>query len=107
MHAAIRTALINAARRRDLVYYGDIAPLAGLDMGRDDHRVEIGRLLGEISEYEHARGNPLLSAVVVRKDDPTSPGDGFFTLAKSLGLLKGDKDAFFTAELRRVFSHPW
>ena len=67
-------------------------------------------LLGEISAEEHAVGRPLLSAVVVRKDEALPiPGPGFYRLAKELGSMsKGeDKVVFWKAEFRRVCTYAW
>ena len=49
-------------------------------MNNREDRDQISLLLDEISRHEHARGNPLLSAVVIHMDD-NIPGNGFFTLA--------------------------
>ena len=90
---------------QDVVYYSEIAPLANLDMANPPDRTEIGRLLGEISTAEHKQGKPLLSAVAISHDG-NKPGDGFFTLARELGLHRGsDDDAFWTAELERVYRY--
>jgi hypothetical protein len=106
MHMEIYEELKRAARGQTVIYYGQIAPLADLDMNRPDHRVEIGRILDEISSHEHSLGHPLLSAVVVHApgwEDSGQPGKGFFELAKRLGLQKGeDNVTFFAHELVRV-----
>ena len=44
----------------------------------------VGKLLNRISAYEHQRGRPLLSALVVQVGTH-HPGDGFVRLARSLG----------------------
>jgi len=112
MHQEIYERLQEVARRRNVVYYSEIAPLAGLDMSLECDRAEIGCLLGEISTCEHEHGRPLLSAVVVHKPDPQSeeslgPGQGFFTLARELGLMApdDDEDDFWQHELRRAYDH--
>lgn len=103
MHQAIYDELRKVAREQRTTTYGDIAPLAQLDMENPYHRTEIARLLGEISTHEHELGRPLLSAVVIGKDT-NIPGQGFFTLARELGRYSGDDDvAFFARELSRVF----
>lgn len=105
MHQALYEELVRVARNADLTTYADIAPMAGLDMGNPAHRNEMARLLGEISTYEHQQGRPLLSAVVVHRAGRT-PGQGFFKLARELGLPCGQGDiaelTFFSSELRRV-----
>ena len=64
----------------------------------------VDRILGEISTDEHDSGRPLLSVVVVHKENHR-PGEGFFNLAKELGKQKPDEDdvTFYAKELKSVF----
>lgn len=102
MNAKIIEKLKAVARAQDVTTYSDIAPLAGLDMSSPDDRNRIAEILGEISRHEHAQGHPMLSAVVIHRDN-NIPGQGFFTLGRELGLYKGSNDLmFFVNELRRV-----
>ena len=102
MHQAIYEELKRVAARATTVTYSEIAPLADLDMEDPSHRDEIGQLLGEISEYEHGMNKPLLSVVVIHRDD-NMPGPGFFKLAKRLRLYDGRDDLkFFLDELKRA-----
>lgn len=48
-------------------------------------RAEIGRILGDISEFEHRHGRPLISSLVISKGD-NYQGDGFYKLAEYLGF---------------------
>jgi hypothetical protein len=114
IHEGIYDAVRQAACEGRLTYYGVIAPLAGLDMGRGEwDRAEIGRILGRISTREHEEGRPLLSAIVVHSHNfPIEalrgrPGKGFFNLARELGLFRPDEDeeAFWQREVRRVHEH--
>ena len=105
MHQQIYERIQEAARRGTITHYGDIAPLAGLDMNLPEDRYEIGAILDEINRHEFALDHPMLSAVVVHKDS-LIPGQGFFTLARELGLLVGnDRDRFYIQELRRVHDY--
>ena len=106
MHEEIYEKLKHVARRRTVVHYSEIAPLAGLDMQLPYDRKQLGDLLGDISTYEHRHGRPMLSAVVVHAEDGR-PGKGFFQLARLLGLLhkSGDDEVFFAGELQRVHDH--
>jgi len=91
-----------AARNGTTIPYSFVASVIGLDMDNPAHRNELAAILDEVSRTEHARGGPMLSAVVVHMDD-FRPGQGFFTLAKDLGKFDGtDEEAFFIAELKRV-----
>ena len=106
MHQEIYEELKRVAREEKTITYSEIAPLAGLDMELAEDRNSIAEILDEISRHEHDQGRPLLSAVVVHAEGGESggiPGQGFFTLAKSLGLFRGgDKVVFFALELGRV-----
>lgn len=102
MHQAIYDRLAQVARAQGMITYSQVAPLAGLDMGNPAHRNELGRILGEISTYEHEQGRPMLSAVVIQQESGM-PGQGFFTLAQELGIYGGGDDrGFFSRELSRV-----
>lgn len=88
MNTKVRSFLIQRARDKgnELVRYQELSDKCklGLNMSNIDHRNEIGRILGEISRYEHNNGRrPLLSALVIRAGD-NYEGDGFFKLADEL-----------------------
>ena len=105
MHEQIYERLKEVARARTVTHYSDIAPLAGLDMDLPPDRYEIGAILDDINRRERELGRPMLSAVVVHKETLV-PGQGFFTLARALGLFVGDdRDRFYIEELRKV--HDW
>lgn len=97
--------LIQIARKKETITYGEIAemmpniPKRGNYMSR-----EVGQLSGEISQYEHLRGRPLLSAVVVR-GDKKMPGEGFFDMGRELGMLQEgtDERSFWERELDEVY----
>lgn len=103
LHQAIYAELKQVASRQETTIYSAIAPLAGLDMENPADREEIRQILGKISTYEHQQGRPLLTAIVVHKQD-NIPGHGFFELARHLGRLSAGKDelAFFCGEVARV-----
>lgn len=106
LHKSVYQELLRVARNQNVTFYSDIAPLAGLDMSLPPDRTAIGELLGTISRYEHQEGRPMLSAVVVDRQEHR-PGPGFFSLAEELGLFEpasDDREAFFVAELGRVHS---
>ena len=101
---AIYDALKQAARRQNALFYEDIAPLAGIDLGNLGDRTRLSHMLESISLAEHAQGRPLLTAIVVLKGRLT-PGSGFFGLAQRCGVYDGveDKDLFFSRYLQTVF----
>jgi hypothetical protein len=83
----------------------------------------IGWIVGEISGCEHAKGRPLLSAIVVRADSKTKvclqghPGGGFFGLdiipahlrrspsTYSNLALTSDEQRFIEEEQERVWNY--
>ena len=70
---------------------------------------EVGQVLGEISEDEHAHGRPMLSALAV-SSVTGQPGVGFLGLAKTLGLLQDDSpegQAKFWKQTREKVSQTW
>jgi hypothetical protein len=74
--------LQQAARKRSLVSYDEIAALLGLNLDNNGHRVKLGRLLMDISRHEHKRSNPLLSVIVVNENSQL-PNKGFFYAART------------------------
>jgi hypothetical protein len=102
MNEELHRRLVSVARLGRYVIYSEIAPLLGLDMSSPADRTEIGRLLGEVSVFEHQLGHPLLSAIVIHRDN-NIPGPGFFQLAQDLGIYDGNDDLlFFVHEFQRV-----
>lgn len=94
--------LIEVARQGKTIPYGEVMLLVGLKPGNHGAR-EIGKMLGEISIYEHENRRPLLSTVVVTGK---KPGPGFFWLTKDLNLQTSQTDEeFFQAELRKVHKY--
>lgn len=88
MNYRVREYLIDLASRRQTIGYQKLSDAChlGLDMQASEYdRAEIGRILGEISTFEHSNGRPLLSAIVVRQGTGYE-GDGFFKLAQELGF---------------------
>lgn len=102
--SALLKRLQGVARRREIVHYGEIADSLGLDMSLDCDRAQIGRILGDLSEFEHREGRPLISAVVVASDTGM-PGKGFFSLARSLGSRIQDADELYLTELNKVWDY--
>lgn len=82
--------MIRAARYRGLITYQDIAEIMGLPLEGNLMAKETGRMLGEISEDEHAQNRPMLSAVVVSTSG--TPGPGFYALAKQFGKLQAESE---------------
>jgi hypothetical protein len=107
MNDNLRDRLIQAASQEDaFVHYDEVAEILGLSSERLDHSTVMSQELDAISTCEHQHGRPLLTAVVVHKED-LCPGSGFFKMAKRNGKQRPDEDddAFFIAELTLVRQH--
>lgn len=102
----VYTRLITAAQRRGTISYLDVASVLGIEQPGHHMARQVGQVLGEISEDEHASGRPMLSAVAVATTG--FPGDGFFNLASEFGKYSGsstrDKKQFWERELDQVYS---
>ncbi len=84
----VRSYLIELARSRRLITSQDLSNQCNLGLVMQESefaRAEIGRILGEISTFEHNAGRPLLSVLVVTKGD-NYQGDGFYKLCEQLGF---------------------
>jgi hypothetical protein len=99
--------LIDAAERRSLVEYMDVARIMGIDKPSQHMARTTGLMLGAISDREHACGRPMLSAVAVSSTN-RQPSKGFFLLAEQNGRIRAnaspeEQKAFWEAERDRVF----
>ncbi|MBK9751374.1 MAG: hypothetical protein IPO91_32030 [Chloroflexi bacterium] len=108
MNEAVYERLKDAARQNELVFYGEIAQIAHINLNLDAGRGALGRLLGEISRREHESGRPLLSVVAVNKDTQF-PSQGFFDLAQEVGKYEGHSPTealtFYATELKAAFDY--
>jgi len=106
--------IADVGRRRALVTYSDLVrgvtfnlpnlrePLHQIDTTdwQDLDRAILGDFLGYLSMESYGRAGFFSSALVVSKHDGT-PGEGFYSLLKELGLIarsKTDKAMFLWAE---------
>ncbi len=92
------------------INYAVIFELMKLKRGNNAAK-EAGHLLGEISEQMHREAKPMLSALVVNRQEGI-PGPGFFELAATLGKLSREatsqeRKAFWEKELQAVHSTIW
>ncbi len=96
--------LKEVARAQQTIYYQQVGSLVGLDMHDPGDRHRISQLLDDINEEEvtvHQR--PMLSAIVIRKDEEI-PGQGFWVCAKRLGLYRGGSELeFWCDQVEQVY----
>ena len=102
-HQAVYERLVQAARASQFVHYGELAKMLGIDMDNPHFGAQVGKVLGRISEDEVAAGRPMISAIVVSKDDML-PGRGFFKLGQELQQVQPGEDeiAFAIRQIKRV-----
>src|SRR5688572_15989829 len=87
MNETVRNELIQLARKKRTITYQELSDRCKLGLVMRDSefaRAEIGRILGEISSFEHNNNRPLLSALVISKGSGEQ-GDGFYKLCEELG----------------------
>jgi len=102
INAAVYQKLIQVAKARKSITYGELAQAADVSADGDDAMRVVGELLDAIADQEVTAGRPLLPIVVV-SGRTNMPGGGLFKYAKRKKLQKGDDMAFFVAELTRVY----
>lgn len=87
MNTKVRKYLIDLANKRKTCSYSDVndACNLGLQWTGDHDSGEIGRILGEIAEYEFRQGRPLISAIVFKKGT-TEQGEGFYRICEYLNI---------------------
>ncbi len=101
MLAEIRCRLIDLAKRRETITYGELA--------RQLETVEIhpysyafAGLLKAVCQMEDEAGRGLLCALVVRQSDGL-PGNGFFRYALQRGRQFEDEQAFWEQEVNFIY----
>jgi hypothetical protein len=95
----LRKELVQAAREHRLVTYGEV-------MNRYGGRGYIGPVLDEVNRREHARGHPMLSAIVVHKGSGM-PGEGFWGLISELHPSVAKSKSYWEIERNKVWAFDW
>jgi len=97
------------AQSGKIIHYRELAILLGMPFETSDDRNKLYDKLYEISRFEVKNKRPMLSILVVHEksfDSSQMPGEGFFHLAKELGVWKGiGKNKFFSDEIRKVWEY--
>lgn len=104
----LRNYLVEVARRKDVVTYGQLAHDFGYTIGSTYDATQWGSLLGHLSTVENDAGRPLLSVIVVNKQD-NLPSGGFWDMAQNVGRYGGltpeDRVAFAINEMKNVYRY--
>lgn len=96
-----RVFLIEEARRRGLITYGDLAAkMTTIEV--EPHDMVLWDIIGDVARDEEAAGRGLLSALVVHKHGDMEPGPGFFDLAKYYHRNVRDRTICWINETKRI-----
>ncbi|MBB4143121.1 hypothetical protein [Rhizobium rhizoryzae] len=101
------SAVLKAAKERRFLSYKQLADESGVEWLKV--RYAANQHLGDLIEYAHRRGWPLLSAIIVNQqnleDGHMEPSTlrGFYEAARSLGYAVADEKAFLKDQQQRVF----
>lgn len=97
-----------AAGERRFLSYKELADASGSDWSKV--RYAVNTHLGDLIDYAHGKGWPLLSAIVVNQQNVTT-GDmepttlkGFVEAARALGYAVADEMGFLREQQERVFT---
>ena len=123
MREDVCSRLIEVAIRGETITYRELMREFGIPRGHPKPGIGIGKVVGEISRYEHSKGRPLLSAIVVLAASKTKtrpqghPGGGFFGLdgipvhlrrpsgTHQNPALTADEEEFVKEEQERVWNY--
>lgn len=101
------TLIRDAAAERRFLSYKQLADAHGLEWSRV--RYAINNHLGDLLEYSHLKGIPLLSAIVVNQQNVATGSmepktlTGFALAARALGYAFGDDATFLKEQQEAVF----
>lgn len=97
----MRSVLAETASERRTITYGEL--VTRISGGRMSARSSaLAVMLGEVCEMEDVARGTMLGSIVVRAADGI-PGDGYFRHADALGRDTSDREAFWHAEVDRVW----
>jgi hypothetical protein len=105
---ALRDVLTALAAQRTTVTYRDLVRQVGIAGPHSIHRLT--GMLEDLIRDDHARGRPLLAALVVSRTPPGLPQRGYFELLSELGGYRGAGDGeaalnAHRAELARAWDY--
>jgi hypothetical protein len=103
--ALVYCELITAAKYRGTVKYQELAKLIGIPLSGNYMQSKLGKILGEISEYEVEQGRPMLSAIAVNVNELA--GTGFYVLARELGKLQDQSQEEFWEDEKKSVYETW
>lgn len=97
--------LVHLAKNGSTTEYRDLANTLKIDLADSKERAYLSGTLETITRFEVENGRPMLSAIVLAHNKDL-PNEGFFVLARELGLLgNNDEEQFHQEMLAAVFTH--
>lgn len=93
--------LVDCAKRRGQVTYSELTDKLRTK-GTHLSFAQLYELLCEISTDEYQQGRGMLSAIVVTKNGDQQPGDGFYKLAKDLGIKSKNELECWIDQMKKV-----
>ena len=94
-------------RRNPYFGYKELSEMVQKETGIEvEHHLDMGHLVGELSEDMEKLGIGMISSLVVTRDydGAITPGGGYYKLAAHLGRTVGDKLLFWHGEVNRMVS---
>lgn len=102
MVAAMHVELVELAKQKCIVTYSDLALMMPVHIHPGSYTFT--RLLTQVCDEEERMGHGLLCALVVSKATGM-PGAGFFRGAAERGYDPSEPEAYWHAEVERVFAY--
>lgn len=99
----VRTAILDAAYVRRMTWLGEVAAQVEV-INLDPYSQLMNHLLGAVFEDEYAAGGPALTSIVTHQFGDREPATEFYTDARALGYRFTEPHAFWTEEVRKVFT---
>ena len=98
---SVRNVILDYAKQGQTCTYKMVAD--GLGVSWEQAHWRLPGVLGQVSEMEHSKGRPLLTAIVVSQAGKC--GSGFFEMACKNGAVMTDEARFQDEEQKRVFAY--
>ena len=100
--------LVEVASKKDFISYSEVAKFLNIDLGKlEDRYGTLRQVMGCVNEMTISEDYLLTSVITYKKEfgKDYETGDGYFTLAKEVGLLKStdDKKKFWYNQLKLCY----
>ena len=106
MNERLYNEIRKVANGKSKTSYKDVASSCDIPFKTSNDRKTFFKELNEICIFENSNKRPMICSVVVKKSDGM-PGDGFFELARKLGVWDGktEKERFIENETKKVWKY--